>query len=188
MKYFFGFLAIIALIIAVGIMVFKGITGGPKDQPQIDLSSYGNTDAVVRLTVEGPVVADQNHNAYQITVGRNTSKVETFKGYERTLIDSKIYENNQESYETFLLALERASFQRFQEPKQKEGAPKPDPRGVCPKGTRYTYELIDGTDTLLSSWSASCVKGTFRGEPKTVRSLFSKQIPELSRTIRGLNL
>lgn len=183
MKYFFGFLAAVGLIVLVFVLIIRGFSGGPKEEQAIDLSSYGNTDAVVRLTVEGPVVADQNHNAYQITIGRNTAKIETYKGYERQVIETKVYENNEEAYETLLLSLERAGYQRTIEDESNT-----DPRGICPTGNRYTYELVDGSSTLIESWSASCNKGTFRGDATAIRNLFIRQIPEFSRVTGKLNL
>jgi hypothetical protein len=183
MKYFFGFLAAVGLIVLVFILIIRGFSGGSKEPQELDLSSYGNTDAAVRLTVEGPVVADQNHNAYQITIGRNTTKVETFKGYERTVLETKTYDNNEEAYETFLLALERAGYHRAIEQETPT-----DSRGVCPNGNRYKYELVDGNSTLLESWSANCSKGTFRGDANAVRALFGRQVPELNQLTRKLNL
>lgn len=184
MRYFFGFLAAVGLIVLVFVLIIRGFSGGgAKEEQVIDLSSYGNTDAVVRLTVEGPVVADQNHNAYEITIGRNTAKLETYKGYDREVIETKTYENNQEAYETFLLSLERAGYHKTIEEENDT-----DPRGICPTGNRYTYELIDGPATLIESWSAACNKGTFRGESTAVRNLFIRQIPEFSRVTGKLNL
>lgn len=183
MRYFFGFLAAIGLIILVFILIVRGFSGGSKEQQAIDLSSYGNTGAVVRLTVDGPVVADQEHNAYQITIGRDTAQIETYKGYERQVIETKAYDNNQESFETFLLALQRAGYTRNAEEKTAT-----DPRGMCPSGNRYTYELVDGSATVVESWSASCNKGTFRGNATNVRTLFMRQIPDFSKVTGKLNL
>lgn len=183
MKYFFGFLAAIGLIVLVFVLIIRGFSGGSKEEQAIDLSSYGNTDAVVRLTVEGPVVADQNHNSYEITISRNTAKIETFKGYERQVIESKVYENNEEAYETLLLSLERAGYQRSIEDENNT-----DPRGICPTGNRYTYELADANSTIIESWSASCNKGTFRGNATAVRNLFIRQIPDFGKVTGRLNL
>lgn len=183
MKYFLGLLAAIGLIVLVFVLVIRGFSGGAKQEEPIDLVGYGNTDAYVRLTVEGPVVANQNHNAYQITIDRGQAKIETFKGYEREAIDTRTYDNNEEAYETLLLALDRSGFTRA----IKEDRPT-DPRGVCPTGNRYTYELVDGNSTILESWSATCHKGTFRGESTQVRNLFTRQIPDFGRLTNKLNL
>ncbi|HSD56405.1 MAG TPA: hypothetical protein VLA92_04610, partial [Candidatus Saccharimonadales bacterium] len=108
MKYFFGFLASIGLVILVFILVLRGF-GGKSDQvEQNPLTDYANSNALVRMTVDGPIVSDQQHQAYRVTVGRSETRVETLQGYEYETIESRTYNNNQEGYTNFLRAIDLA--------------------------------------------------------------------------------
>lgn len=176
MKYFLGFLAAVGLIILVCILVFRGLGNGNDGASQRDpLSDYANSDAIVRLTVDGPIVAEQQHNAYRITVGRSETRIETLKGYEYEIIETKTYENNQQSYTNFLRALDLAGFAKGDEKAAKEAR---DERGVCAIGSRFVYEVISGTSQIQRFWSSTCGgTGTFRGNKEQVKTLFDRQIP-----------
>src|SRR5215510_3644872 len=103
MKYFFGFLAAIGLIVAVFLLVLRGFGGhGGTPQNQINLLDYTTSDTVVRLTVDGPVNADSLHQSYRITVGRTDATIEIMSGYDGRVTTSKTYENTEESYATLL--------------------------------------------------------------------------------------
>lgn len=186
MRYFLGFLASIGLIILVFILVLRGLSGDPVKEGQTPLSDYANTDAVVRLTVDGRIISEQEHQAYQITVGRSETRVETLRGYEYDTVESRTYENNQESFTNFLRALELAGFT-----KGVEGADNRDERGVCATGRRYVFEVLSGTSEVQRYWSTSCGgQGTFKGNAAEVKLLFDKQIPgaDYSKTVGRLLL
>jgi hypothetical protein len=173
MKYFFGFLASLALIILVFVLVLRGFGGNDGGTAKSPLTDFASSDAVVRLTVAGRIISEQEHRAYQITVGRSEVRLETLKGYEYETVATKTYENNQESYYTFLRALDLAGFDRGSGEKGND-----DERGVCADGHRYVYEVIQGTSEEQRLWSTSCGDGgTFKGNAAAVRQLFNKQVP-----------
>jgi hypothetical protein len=186
MRYFFGFLASLALIVLVFVLVLRGFSGDSTTKDRTPLSEYANTDALVRLTVDGRIVSEQEHRAYQITVGRSEVRVETLKGYEYETLETRTYENNQESFNNFLRALDLAGYTRGIEDGDNR-----DERGVCAEGYRYVYEILSGTSEVQRFWATSCKGfGTFKGSAPAVKLLFDKQVPTIDRnkTIGRLQL
>lgn len=185
MKYFLGFLASIGLIILVFVLILRGFSGGDEGKRPAPLSNYASTDAIVRLTVDGPIVSEQEHQAYRITVGRSESRVEVLQGYQYDLLNQQSFPNNQESFTQFLKALDFAGYTHAS-----EKAPK-DERGACADGDRYILETINGTSRIQRLWASSCRgQGNFKGDVSTVQQLFNAQIPgkEFRKMTSGLNL
>jgi hypothetical protein len=185
MKYFFGFLASIALIIVVFFLVFRGLSGkndntSTGDKPA--LTSYANTQTVMQLTVDGPITANQTHNGYQITVGRDEVTMETYKGYEHSVIAMQSYDNNSDAYKQFLGALDRAGYTLG-------GTSKVKPEGACATGDTVQLDIIRGAFEVQHYWTTTCKeKGTFRGALPAVARLFKAQIPDYDKLSNGLEL
>jgi hypothetical protein len=177
MRYLFGLLVTVGLIILVFILILRGFSGGPESS-QAPLSDYANTDTLVRLTVDGRIVSEQDHRAYQITVGRSEVRVETLKGYEYEALETRTYQNNSESYNNFLRAIDLAGFARGV-----DDAENNDERGVCADGQRYVFEIMRGTSEIQRYWATTCGgQGTFRGNADGVKMLFDRQIPNIDRS------
>ncbi len=183
MRYFLGFLAVVALIVVVFILILKGFGGHAAPKNQINLLDYANTQTEVQLTVEGPINADPNHVGYQITVGRDTNSIQTTKGYQGSVTNFKTYPNNAASYAEFLRALQLLNFT-----KGNADPTKADERGFCPNGQRYVFEITAADQDVERYWSTSCGVGTFQGNTSLVRNLFNKQIPDFDTVVRGLRL
>ncbi|HYH75339.1 MAG TPA: hypothetical protein VD735_05260 [Candidatus Saccharimonadales bacterium] len=186
MKYFLGFLASIALIVLVVFLVIRGFSGGgdPAAKQRTPLTNYANTQTEVSMLVDGPINANQEHNAYRITVGRDQTTLETFVGYEQTVIENRLYENNEDSYRSFLAALDLAGFTRGD-----AEAAKKDPTGVCATDKRITLEITNGTSEIQKFWTTTCdIQGTFQGSLPQVAQLFRAQAPEFEQITRGLQL
>ncbi|HSX34197.1 MAG TPA: hypothetical protein VLF62_00960 [Candidatus Saccharimonadales bacterium] len=175
MKYFIGFIGVVALIILVFVLIVRGFSGGgsKNDKPQTDLSDYTNTSTVMRFTTEGPVTANQNYDEIRITVGRDASTVEVVNGYQGNVVKAKTYPNNSDAYGNFLRSLQLLNFTK--------GNPDPklaDERGYCPTGNRYVYEIVSGNADVQRFWIGTCGVGTFKGNSQVIRSLFRSQIPD----------
>jgi hypothetical protein len=175
MRYFLGFLVSIGLIILVFILVLRGFGGKSGPENQNPLTDYANSDSLVRMTVDGPIVADQQHQAYRITVGRSETRIETLQGYEYDAIDTTTYNNNQESFANFLRAIDLAGYAKGTVDADSQAQ---DERGVCANGDRFLFEIIKGTSQIQRYWSTSCgSNGTFKGNTDSVKHLFDRQIP-----------
>lgn len=188
MKYFFGFLLSIALVIMVFFLVIRGLSGGGSDtaQERKALVSYANTDTEVRLTVDGPIVADQQHNSARITVNRNLTTIDVFSGYQDNRVNGNSFANNEESYAQFLRALDLAGFSLGV---TDVDAAQKDSRGTCARGSRYTLEIVNETRTIQNFWATNCGKeGTFKGQLGPVSQLFQRQIPDLSTYLSNVNV
>lgn len=188
MKYFFGFLASLGLIVLVFLLVMRGFGGGEAPQKKDPLSNLANTDTMVRMTVDGPIVSDAEHQAYRVTVGQSEVRIETLKGYEYDSVETLTYQNNSQAYNNFLRALDIAGFDKGAE---KVDSQNEDERGVCSTGSRYIMETIDGTSQVQRYWSTSCGgQGTFKGNTQQVKQLFNNQIPkkDFTKLTRGLRL
>jgi hypothetical protein len=174
MRYFIGFLITIGLIILLVVLLFSG--GGSKQEvPKTSkpLVDYVNTNAVVRLTADGPVNGDSIHEAIRITVGKDQVSYERIQGYVNHVVESKTFPNNTEAYDQFLYALQRAGFTQGD-----NSAALKTEKGHCPQGNRYIYEIIDGTTQIERYWASSCGKpASYQGAPATTNTLFKAQVP-----------
>jgi hypothetical protein len=176
-----GFLIGIGLIVLTFILIVRIFSGSPKVTPKtINLNSYSTTDTVMRLTMDGPVVANQLHQQARITVGRDQVLFESLKGYQGDVAATKSYDNNPDAYTQFLHALTISGFTLGD---LKVGK---DERGYCPAGTRYVYEAIGDGQDILRWWSTSCGGGlgNFKGRPSDIRRLFITQVPDYDTLTR----
>ena len=185
MKYFLGFLAAVGLIVLVFVLVFRAFTGGEKEpvKPVTQLSSYADTATEVRLTIDGPVSADQDHDRVRITIGRGGNTIEIMQGYQGALVKSQSFSSNTEAYFQFLRSLQLLGYTT--------GDPSPalaDERGQCPLRDRYIYEVVGTSGTIQRYWSTACGVGNFKGKGATIRELFRRQIPGYNKLVTGLHI
>lgn len=184
MRYFVGFMITIGLIIVLILLLFRG--GGSPKVPKTTkaLTSYSTTDAEVRLTIDGPINADQIHQQVQITVGQDDATYEQLTGYNGAVVNSQSYANTETAYNVFLHALAHAGFTRGDISKQLA-----DERGYCPLGDRYIFELIENGKDIERYWSTSCGKPkTYKGNTNFTLTLFQRQIPDYSTLTQHLSL
>ena len=142
------------------------------------LTSYSNSSsALVRLTVDGPITAPQDHHAARITVSRDKTTFEQLIGYDGQVTSTQSFNNTQTSYLSFLRAIELAGFT-----KGDTAANLKNDRGFCPLGSRYIFEFEDNGKQLERFWSTSC-GGTrsFKGNTALNLSLFRNQVPDYDK-------
>lgn len=178
----------IAALVSVGRAIFgNGTTSTPA---QIDTSQQAllNTSLshAVRMTVRGPIVADEDFRSYQITVSPTSRSLVTYSGYLDQVIDSKQLGNNTEAYTQFVYALNRANMI--------DGTvltgDKDDMRGVCATGQVYMFETLDNGTTAKDLWTSTCSgsKGSFKASVPQVQSLFLQQIPDNGTLLGSIGL
>lgn len=183
MRYFLGFLACVALIVVVFILVLRGLTGHRTPQNQTVLTDYTSTNTAMRFTIDGPITAEQTHKRIRITVSRSESRIEIMQGYLETVVAAQSYPGNEEAYGNFLRSLQLLGYTK--------GDPDPektDERGYCPTTRRYVYEIVSGTTNLQRFWKGACGPGTFKGDSARVRTLFIQQIPDYPKLTSGSGL
>lgn len=179
--------AIIALVSVGKALLNRGDRGEiVEETPQASNLLASEVDRSVRMTVRGPIVADEEFHSYQIEVSPVGRRMTTFRGYQHEIIDTVQLSNTTAGYEEFVHALERVNFTKEQQ--LAEGMT--DVRGVCAGGRLYTFELLQAQSVRQETWVASCrePQGSFGGEAVMARDLFLRQIPESRSLLRGLSL
>ncbi len=183
MRYFLAFLVTLGLILVLFTLLFHG-GSKPKTPAGKPLSSYATTDAVVRMTIDGPINADQSHQAIRITVGRDDVTYEQLQGYQGNVIKVQTYPNNGDAYVNFLLALSHAGYTLG----DKSAALK-DERGYCPLGDRYIFELTQQDQEIERYWATSCGKPkTYLGAFGLTTDLFKAQVPDYNSLDQNIAL
>ncbi len=174
MRFFIGFIIALGLIIALIVLLLQGGNSSTPKEPA--LSTYANTSTIVRVSIDGPVTAPQNHNQIVVTVGRDRATYQQFNGYDGTIIASKSYDNSFNSYNTFLHAISRAGMLVGNtDPKLSNSL------GRCPLGQIYTFEVLNGDKQIKKLWTTNCGGAkTFGGNTNLIMSLFQSQIPDYS--------
>jgi hypothetical protein len=177
MRYFLGFLISIGLIIVLIFLLFHG--GGSKAKVPTTaktLESYASTDAEVRLTIDGPVNSQQEHQQIRVTVDRSQATFEQISGYEGQVVQQQQFASNDNAFQVFLHSLGHAGFTQGNTDKSLS-----DERGYCPLGDRYIFELIQNGQSIERFWATSCGKPkTYLGSLDLTLSLFKAQIPKYS--------
>jgi hypothetical protein len=170
-RYLLGLLAIIGLIIVLIILLIPGGTKVAK--PGTSLISYASTNVSSRITIDGPEIANQNHEAVQIDVSKVNVTFEQIRGYNGQVVNQQTFTNTENAYSAFLHSLYYANFT--------SGNPSTslkDEVGVCALGDRYIFELDNGTSVIQRYWATSCggLK-TYKGNLNYTISLFESQVP-----------
>lgn len=190
MRSIFRYLAIFAVLVILSILLVSFITGGDGDESPTQtedtaftLTDYVGSSAILRLTTAGRITNDENYRAIRVSISPSARTIEILRGYQLVPERTETYPNNQAAYEAFLYSMANARYA------DKDDEVTEDEQGVCPLGRRYIYELIDGGQTRLSSWSTSCGRqGSFKGDGDTIRQLFNLQIPDYKAITRGVKL
>jgi hypothetical protein len=183
LRYFIGLLAIIGLIILLIILLIPGKAKTPSISGST-LVNYATSDTVMKLTIDGPEIAQQNHQSVQITVGKGSVDYQQLVGYNGQIVNVQSFPNTVASYDVFLHALYYANYLKGNTDPNKS-----DERGICPLGTRYVYAIYNSSDKAIQRfWSTSCGSATFGGASSLVQSLFTNQVPGYDNLTTSLNL
>ncbi len=193
MKYFIGFLITVGLIVLMFFLIIRGFSGNKTTTTTTKSTAkavnYANTNTEVTMNVRGRIIADQEHLSYKITVGRSAVQLNTYRGYDGQVIESRTYTNTQESYAEFLRAIDFAGYMNGA---SNAPADTKDDRGVCANGRVYAFEVVSGSSVNQRFWASNCrnIRGTFRGDATEVKRLFDRQVPskDFNTLVSSLNL
>lgn len=176
MRYFFGFLVFLLLIVLGIIFIFRGGKDAPKPATNapviLPLPQYATTNAAVSMTLDGRVNGEDAHRAIRITVNRDARTVETIQGYSGRVIDSHSQPNNSDAYEVFLRSINNSGFMT----RLKNAKVPDDSSGQCPAGFRTIFILDKDTKPLSNLWTSDCGLGNFGGNLDLLQELFRMQI------------
>ncbi len=190
-KHLIGFFIAIVLMIFAAFLIFsnKSLFGGKTISlgQQVDkFASYSNTGAVASLTIDGPIVANQNFNQVIVKVSSSSSKIYIINGFNNAVVKEQVFSNNPNAFNAFLKSLALSGF----EIKNNNSNGLKGPIGVCPNSDSYVFKFIDGNKTIVNSWQTNCLNQpyTFGGNLNEVLNLFESQIPSYSQDVNNLNL
>lgn len=177
-------IAIVA-IIALGRAVFNGGNGSKPAAVDTSQTALLDTDdsSSVRMTVRGPIVAQENFRSYQITISPSSRLIQTFSGYVGTVIDQNELDNNTDAYTQFVYALNKANL-------AKGTADSSDIRGICASGRVYQFDILSDNESVKTLWSSTCSgsPGTLKANTDQLVGLFQAQIPNADSLIEKAGL
>lgn len=173
--------ALIAGLIAVGRYLFFGQRANTDEanvqQQARDELLTVTANRSVRMTLRGPIVAEENFRTQQITISPSSRNYAVYRGYLEKQISNKRYSNNNQAYDQFVNALDKADMTIEGKDDSEEA---PDLRGICATGRVYQYEILDNNSVVDRYWTSTCKgsQGTFGASVTQVNNLFIAQIPD----------
>ncbi|MDX2776336.1 hypothetical protein PV379_03125 [Streptomyces caniscabiei] len=178
----------IAALVSAGRAIFGGDTGGDTAQTDAGQKALLSTSAgnSVRMTVRGPIVADEDFRSYRIAVDARGRNLSTYSGYISQVIDSKQLDNNTKAYEQFVYALDKANLMQG----TAFSGEADDTRGICASGKVYEFEVLQGGMVTKRLWTSTCKgsPGSFKGSIEQVEKLFLNQIPNNKDLLKPIDL
>jgi hypothetical protein len=161
MKYFLTVLAVVIILVVTIVLLAR--SNETKSTPPLNLNSYSNSTSDVSVTVTGALVAEENRQAFKITINQNSRTIDALSGYEQTVSNTQSFPNTPAAYEVFLQGLQTAGFLSSKTTNQ------PNYFSVCPLGDTFQYELENNGKTLSNLWTTSCfvAGGNFTGSGLT---------------------
>lgn len=189
-------IVIIIVIVAVAALVsltraifFSGTTErGTSSQTDTSEEALLSTAVgrSVRMTVRGPIVADEEFHSYQITAASSRRNLTTYVGYLNAVVSDTSLGNNIPAYEEFVYALNRADFMKGTE----LTGEKNDTRGICATGTLYKFEVLKDNSPVKKLWTSDCrgSGGSLDANVKQITKLFTAQIPNADELTSKIGL
>lgn len=170
----------VAAVIAIGRSLLGGGSSSQPSAPDVDdgraalLSS--DISRAVRLTVRGPIVADEKFRSYQVTISPTSRRMATYEGYLENELSSIRLDNSVRAYEEFVYALDKRRMMDGRELPEEQN----DLRGVCATKKIYEYETLVNGETVKKLWTSDCdgAKGSALASTSEIVSMFLNQIPD----------
>lgn len=178
---------VIAAVISIGRAVFNsGSDTDSEDTSQTDIGRESllktDQDRSVRMTVRGPIVAEEDFKSYQVTVSPAGRIMTVHKGYLQERTGGTELGNNTQAYEQFVFALDKAEMMKGKESTAEEDTD--DVRGICATGYVYEFAVRASEQDVKRLWTSTCEgsKGSLDASKDQLSNLFLAQIPN-SKTL-----
>ncbi len=180
------FITVIVILVIAAIFSVLGMMFGSDKAPEIVDTSRTEllskeASRSVRMTLRGPIVADENFRSYRVTVSPSDRTFVRHKGYLQNPLIEKAYTNNARAYEEFVFALDKAGMTNGT---QLTGEAD-DTRGVCAGGVVYEFDILKGDKVVKHLWTTSCGRntGSLKGNVSGLQDLFLTQVPNAANYI-----
>ena len=163
-------------VVAVGRAIFQGGDTDPVAVVTSDSDGLLNTSVSrsVKMTVRGPIVADETFTSYAVTVSPTNRSMDVYNGYLDQQTGGTVLGNNHAAYEQFVYALDKANMMKGASEETKS-----DLRGICATGYVYEFAVLDNDKETKRLWTSSCdgSKGTLDASKDQLTNLFLVQVP-----------
>ena len=179
----------VAAVIAIGRALFGKNDSGQADQNvntgQVALLSTEEGSAV-RLTVRGPIVANENFRSYSVVISPSSRDMTTYEGYLDKEINQKKLNNNVKAYAELVYALDKRKMMNGTQLTEQQN----DLRGICASGKVYKFETLKDNSVVKSLWTSDCSgsKGSAQANVNEILDMFLKQIPDGKKMAAGIGL
>lgn len=179
----------VAAVIAIGRALFGKNDSGQTDQNvntgQVALLSTEEGRAV-RLTVRGPIVANENFRSYSVIISPSSRNMTTYEGYLDKEINQKKLDNNVKAYTELVYALDKRKMMNGTQLTEQQN----DLRGICASGKVYKFETLKDNSVVKSLWTSDCSgsKGSAQANVNEILDMFLKQIPDGKKMAAGIGL
>lgn len=179
----------VAAVIAIGRALFGKNDSGQTDQNvntgQVALLSTEEGRAV-RLTVRGPIVANENFRSYSVIISPSSRDMTTYEGYLDKEINQKKLDNNVKAYTELIYALDKRKMMNGTQLTEQQN----DLRGICASGKVYKFETLKDNSVVKSLWTSDCSgsKGSAQANVNEILDMFLKQIPDGKKMAAGIGL
>ncbi|WP_369000429.1 hypothetical protein TM074_00325 [Candidatus Nanosynbacter sp. TM7-074] len=179
----------VAAVIAIGRALFGKNDSGQTDQNvntgQVALLSTEEGRAV-RLTVRGPIVANENFRSYSVIISPSSRDMTTYEGYLDKEINQKKLDNNMKAYTELVYALDKRKMMNGTQLTEQQN----DLRGICASGKVYKFETLKDNSVVKSLWTSDCSgsKGSAQANVNEILDMFLKQIPDGKKMAAGIGL
>jgi len=182
---------VIAAAVAGLISVGQSILGGDTQQPaEVNVGRQALTEVKngsgIRMTVRGPIVANEEFHSYTITIRPNYRSITTYVGYNKKPLNHRELNNNKRAYEQFVYALSRLDFMNSMPLRGEVN----DTRGICATGMLYEFEVLQNNKSVQKLWTTSCggSRGSFNSNLTRTRELIQDQIPGIEKILGKVRL
>ena len=184
----------IILIVNLGRMMFGSGDSSNKSsetsQQERDTSTKElltvETGRSVKMTVRGPIVANEDARSYIVEVSPSGRLFKVLKGYNGEVINQKDHANTSVSYDEFVHALNKANMMKG----EAFTGEADDLRGVCASGYIYDFAILKNGEVVKHLWTSTCggSKGSLLANTKQLQDLFASQIPEFKKVVNDLGV
>jgi hypothetical protein len=186
-RYLIGFAVVILLMFIGLILIFSGGDEKPREEQLKPLPEYSTTYAEASMTIDGPIVGEDQKRSIRITVGQYQRRLDVISGYNGNITQTNSFSNNESAYNNFLWAIWRSGFL-----KERKGLDElqQNEKGQCPLGQRYIFELNESGEQLSYLWTSSCGNkiGTLAGDSSTLQQLFEAQITDYDELVSDVEI
>ena len=172
--------ALIAGLVTLGRYMFSSGTGDKEGQTITETANERlltvTADRSVRMTIRGPIVANENFKSYRLTISPSSREYRVYTGYLEKVDHKESLDNNTQAYEQFVNALNKAAMTKPGKQAQVEDR---SLLGICATGHVYEFEILNGETVDNHFWTSDCKgsPGTFGANLSQVMNLFSRQLP-----------